>query len=214
MKVALVTGPCPPGECGVGEYTMCLGNALKASGVETRMITSGGWSLLGAFKTNSLLRKQKFDIVHIEYPTAGFGTKLGPQGLSLLRSCVITIHEASQRHILRKLALLPFAVRPEYMIFTNRFERRFAMTWAPWIACASSVIPVGSNIAVAAQGSSRTLTEIVHFGLIMPRKGLERVLELGSLITSAGLPLVVRIMGRVPLKHAAYFDDLRLKAAG
>src|SRR6202035_1398164 len=56
--------------------------------------------------------------------------------------------------------------------------------------------------------------EIVHFGLIMPRKGLERVPELGGLITSAGLPLVVRIMGRVPLKHAAYFDDLRLKATG
>src|ERR1700719_4557504 len=158
MKVALVTGPCPPGGCGVGDYTMCLGNALKASGIETHVITSGDWNLLGVFKESRRLREQKFDIVHIEYPTVGFGTQLGSQGLSLLQSCVVTIHEASQRHILRKLALLPFAVRPEYMIFTNRFERRFAMTWAPWIACASSVIPVGSNIAVAAQGSSRTLT--------------------------------------------------------
>jgi glycosyltransferase involved in cell wall biosynthesis len=193
---------------------MCLGNALNASGAETRVITSGDWNLLGVFKLNGRLREEKFDIVHIEYPTVGFGRKLGPQGLSLLQRCVVTIHEASQRHILRKLALFPFAVRPEHIIFTSRFERRFATTWAPWIARVSSVIPVGSNIAVAAQESPRTHTEIVYFGLIMPGKGLEQVLELGNLIRSAGLPLVVRIIGRVPPKNAAYFDELRLKATG
>ncbi len=214
MKVALVTGPCPPGGCGVGDYTMCLANALNASGVETHVITSGDWNLLDVFKVSRRLREQKFEVVHIEYPTVGFGRKLGPQGLSLLQRCVVTIHEVSQRHILRKLALFPFAVRPEHIIFTSRFERRFATTWAPWISRASSVIPVGSNIAVAEQESPRTLTEIVHFGLIMPGKGLEQVLELGNLIRSAGLPLVVRIIGRVPLKHAAYGDELRLKAAG
>src|SRR6202043_938890 len=120
------------------------------------------------------------------------------------QSCVVTIHEASQRHILRKLSLFPFAVRPEHMIFTSCYERQFAMAWAPWISRASSVIPVGSNIAVAAEQGPRNRTEIVHFGLIMPGKGLEQVLELGNLSRLAGLPLVVRIIGRVPLKHASY----------
>jgi glycosyltransferase involved in cell wall biosynthesis len=214
MRVVLVTGPCPPGGCGVGDYTTCLGNALKASGIETHLITPGDWNLLGVFKLSRRLREQKFDIVHIEYPTVGFGTKLGPQGLSLLQRCVVTIHEASQTHILRKLALFPFTVRPEHIIFTSRFERRFATAWAPWIARVSSVIPVGSNVAVAAQKSPRSLNEIVYFGLIMPRKGLEQVLELGNRIRTAGLPLVVRIIGQAPLKHAAYFDELRLKATG
>jgi glycosyltransferase involved in cell wall biosynthesis len=214
VKVALVTGSCPPGGCGVGDYTMCLSDALKASGIEAHVITSGDWNLRGAFNVSKRLQEQKFDIVHIEYPTVGFGWKLGPQGLSLLQSCVVTIHEASQRHILRKLTLFPFAVRPEHIIFTSRFERRFATTWAPWIARVSSVIPLGSNIAVTAQESPRTLTEIIYFGLILPRKELEQVLELGNLIRSAGLPLVVRIIGQVPPKHAVYFDELRLRAAG
>jgi glycosyltransferase involved in cell wall biosynthesis len=214
VKVALVTGPCPPGGCGVGDYTMCLGNALKASGIETHMITSGDWNLLGTFEVSRRLREKKFDIVHIEYPTVGFGRKLGPQGLSLLQKCVVTIHEASQRHILRKLALFPFAVRPEHIIFTSRFERRFATRWAPWIWHVSSVIPVGSNIAAAAQEGPRNLAEIVYFGLITPRKELKWVLELGALIKTAALPLMIRVIGGVPVKHAAYFDELRLKATG
>lgn len=213
MKVALVTGPCPPGGCGVGDYTMCLGNALNVSGIETHVITSGDWSLRGVFKVSRRFQEQKFDIVHIEYPTVGFGAKLGPQGLSLLQSCVVTIHEASQRHILRKLSLFPFTVRAEHIIFTSRFERRFAMRWAPWIARASSVIPVGSNIGVVSNNGSRALSEVVYFGLIAPRKGLEQVLELSMLIKSAGLPLTVRIIGKVPPKYADFHERLRSQSA-
>jgi glycosyltransferase involved in cell wall biosynthesis len=214
VKVALVTGLCPSGECGVGDYTACLGKVLNASGAETHVIASGEWNLRGAFRVSRSLRKQKFDIVHIEYPTVGFGYRLGAQGLSLLQSCVITIHEASQRRILRKLALIPFTVRPKHIIFTSSFERRFCTSWAPWIARCSTVIPLGSNIMVAAKAGPHTLTEIVYFGLIVPRKGLERLLEFANLIRLAGLPLIVRVVGRVSLKHAAYFDQLRLKATG
>ncbi len=209
MRVALLVGPCPRGGCGVGDYTMCLGTALQARGTEVRVITSGDWSLRGVFKVSKSLREQDFDIVHIQYPTAGFGTKLGPQGLSLLRRTVVTIHEASQRHLLRKLALFPFGVRPEHIIFTSRFERRFATRWAPWISQVTSVIPVGSNIELGAKHGPRTLSEIAHFGLIMPRKGLEQVIELSGLIKSAGLPLMVRIVGRAPLNHVDYLARLR-----
>lgn len=214
MKVALVTGSCPPGECGVGDYTACLAKTLNDSGVETHLITAGSWNLLGASTSRRSLREQSFDIVHIEYPTVGFGYKLGAQALSLLQKCVITIHEASQRRVLRKFALIPFTVRPEHIIFTSSFERQFAMNWAPWIVRSSSVIPVGSNIAVVTNGRPRSSNEIIYFGLITPRKELEQVLELADLLRKSALPLVVRVIGRVPTKHVAYFDQLRLKAAG
>jgi glycosyltransferase involved in cell wall biosynthesis len=178
------------------------------------VIGSGDWHLLGALKQARSLRDQKFDIVHIEYPTAGFGTKLGPQGLSLLQNCVVTIHEASQRQVLRQLSLIPFAFRSAHIVFTSEFERRFAVRWIPWISRTSSVIPVGSNIPLGITNQLRTLNEIVHFGLLLPGKGLEQVLELGGLIRSAGLPLVIRILGRVPPRHSTYFERLRSEAAG
>lgn len=213
MKVALITGDCPSGGCGVGDYTACLDQSLRASGVESRVIASADWSLRGAWEANRRLREQNFDIVHIEYPTVGFGYKLGPQWLSLLRKSVVTIHEVSERRILRKLSLLPFTVRPEHIIFTSNFERRFATTWAPWIPRVSSVIPVGSNIGVCQSKGPRALNEIVYFGLLMPHKGLEPVVELSRLIKSSGLSLTVRILGTAPPRHREYLERLRAEAA-
>jgi glycosyltransferase involved in cell wall biosynthesis len=213
MRVALATGVCPPGECGVGDYTACLDKALRAKGVESHVIASEGWNVSSILRVRRSLREQNFDVVHIEYPTVGFGTRLGPQALSLLQGCVVTIHEASQRHFLRKLALFPFCVRPEHIIFTSRFERQFATKWAPWITRVSSVIPVGSNIGVGASKGPRNLCEVVHFGLIMPGKGVEQVVELSRLIKSAGLPLKVRVIGKAPLRSVDYLEKLRSETA-
>jgi hypothetical protein len=209
VKVALITGDCPPGSCGVGDYTICLAHALHASGVEACVIKYGDWGLRSVFSVNQSLRGQNFDLMHIQYPTVGFGTKLGPQALSLLQSCVVTIHEASQRHILRKLALLPFTVRPERIIFTSRSERTFATTWAPWVARVSTVVPVGSNIGAGTSREPRAHNEIAYFGLIMPGKGLERVVDLSRLIKSAGLLLTVRIIGTAPPRYSAYLARLQ-----
>lgn len=209
MKVALIIGVCPPGLCGVGDYTACLDKALRIRGVESHVIASEDWNVSSVLRVRRNLREHNFDIVHIEYPTVGFGARLGPQALSLLRGCVVTIHEASQRHFLRKLALFPFSVRPEHIIFTSSFERQFATKWAPWISSVSSVIPVGSNIGVGARKGPRNLSEVVYFGLIMPGKGVEKVVELSRLIKSAGLSLKVRMIGKAPLRHVDYLERLR-----
>ena len=211
MKIALVIGSCPAGVCGVGDYTACLSDALAARGVEVRLVVSEDWRVVGASRVRDSLKD--FDLVHIQYPTLGFGYKLGPHALSLLRSSVVTIHEASQRRILRKLSLLPFMVRPKHVIFTSEFERRFVTKRVPWVSRISSIIPVASNIRVFPQERERTLSEIVYFGLILPRKGLEEVVELSRLIKSGGLALKVRIIGRPRPEHMEYFEKLRFVTA-
>ena len=207
MKIALVTGPCPPRGCGVGDYTACLADALKRISLDAQVIQAGDWRLIGALNVRDTL--QHFDLVHIQYPTLGFGYKLGPHALSLLRSCLVTIHEASQRRIWRKLSLLPFMVRPKHVIFTSDFERRFVTRRIPWVARISSIIPVASNIRTLIQERQRTLSEIVYFGLISPGKGLELIVELSRLIKSGGLALRVRIIGRPRSKHEEYLEKLR-----
>lgn len=207
MKIAIVTGTFPPGTCGVGDYTARLAEALGQTGLDVRIIDVGDWRMRGALKTRNSL--QNYDLVHIQYPTPGSGYSLGPHALSLLRSCVVTIHEASQRRILRKLSLLPFMVRPRHVIFTTDFERRFVTGWVPWVARNSSIVPIPSNIRAFPQKRPRTMNEIVYFGLIMPRKGLEQVVELSRLIKSEGLNLKVRIIGKPRPECNAYFEDLR-----
>jgi glycosyltransferase involved in cell wall biosynthesis len=211
--VAFVIGRCPPGLCGIGDYTACLAKALRLVGVEGCLINCGNWGLFHALAASRRLASN-FDIVHIEYPSLGFGRKLGPQGLSLLRNCVITLHEISRTTVRRKLALLPFTLRAEHIIFTSSFERGFATRLFPWIEALSSVIPVGSNIAPCQNSYPRSLAEIVYFGLIMPGNGLEQVLDLGALIKAAGLPLTIRVIGGVAPQYVEYFDELRFKSTG
>lgn len=207
MKIALLSGPCPSGVCGVGDYTARLAEALGQAGLDVRVIEAGDWRVRGALRTRKSL--QEYDLVHIQYPTLGFGYKLGPQTLSLLRSCVVTLHEASQRRILRKLSVLPFLLGPKHVIFTSDFEKQYVTAKTPWVARISSVIAVPSSIMVFPEERPRAFSEIVYFGLILPRKGLEQVVELSQLIRSNGLTLKVRIIGKPRPESIAYFEKLR-----
>jgi glycosyltransferase involved in cell wall biosynthesis len=208
VRVALISGSAGAGTCGVSDYTNCLADALAGINIETSVIRSEHWSLHTAPHVYRMIRKLQPDIVHIQYPTAGFGWKLGPQVQALLNGCVITLHEASQAHILRKLALFPFSIRPKHVIFPSEFERDFGLRWAPWISRLSSVIPIPSNIRKALPQQSRISNEIVYFGLIMPKKGLEQVVQLGALIQEARIPLHVRVIGTIPEKHLGYSHAL------
>lgn len=211
MRIALVAGFCPSGVCGVGDYTARLADALGQIGIDARIIQAGDWRVRGALRTcKSLL---DYDLVHIQYPTLGFGYKLGPQVLSLQRSCVVTLHEASQRRIPRRLSLLPFLVRPKHVIFTSDFERRVVMRRVPWISKISSVIPLPSSIRTFPQERPRALNEVVYFGLILPRKGLEQVVDLGQVIKSEGLGLKVHIIGKTRPERMEYFEKLKAAAA-
>lgn len=213
MKVALLCGPCPARECGVGDYTVCLADALNQRGVEAHVISSNKWNVLGAIKNLEASGAPKFDVLHVQYPTVGFGRALVPQVLALLHGCVVTIHEASQAHILRKLSLLPFSVRAKRLVFTSEYERQFATRWAPWISQVSCVIPITSNIRVFEGPSERTVDEILYFGLIMPKKGVETVIALGELVKAAGLSFLIRIVGSCPPRHGAYLKELKARTS-
>jgi glycosyltransferase involved in cell wall biosynthesis len=193
----------------VGDYTRCLAEALNAIGIEAHILESGHWRLRDAPDMHRAVRRLNPDVVHIQYPTIGFGTNLGPQAYALRKRCVITLHEAWQSHILRKLALSPFSLRSKRIIFPSEFERNFAKRWVPWISRRSSVIGVPSNIGAGRPPVTENVDEIVHFGLIMPNKGLEDVIRLAALIQASGLALRVRIIGKVADKYSAYFQGLR-----
>lgn len=214
MRVALLCGSCPEGVCGVGDYTVRLAGSLNAIGIEAFVINTGNGRLRDVFDSDRHLQSLKPDIVHIQYPTLGFGSRLGAQGQSLLRRCVVTVHEVSQARLLRKIALLPFAVRPKHIIFTSEYERHFGLRWAPWLCQQSSVIPVPSNIKEALRAPTRNAKEIVHFGLVMPRKGIENVIRLANLLHAKDSALRIRIVGTSPPKHVRYFERLHATTAG
>ena len=214
MKVTLIKGPCLPGKCGVGDYTSRLAEVLQQVGARVTVLDSGDWGVMRLASLTRLVRATEPDILHLQYPTAGFGYKLGPQGLAAVVPSVVTIHEASKAHVLRKLSLYPFALRARHIIFTNDEERAFALRWAPWIGENSSVVPIGSNVPGVTGVDHREIREIVHFGLVMPRKGLEDVVELASLFKINHQELRVRVVGNCRPKDAAYGAEFRRISEG
>lgn len=216
MIVVFITGSYPPDICGVGDYTYKLASTLKSYGISVKIITHKNWRILNVCSIIKHLNNIKSDIIHIQYPTVGFGSKLGPQMISILKPCIITLHEVSQTHILRRLSLYPFTIRSRHIIFTNSFERDYSVKYAPWISSRSSIIPIGSNIP---SGKYETeiinddkINEITYFGLIRPQKGLEDVLTLAKLIKEKYLPLCIRIIGMPDPRQINYYNELRVIA--
>ncbi len=215
MKIALIVGPFPRGQCGVGDYVDLLAESLNARGVDTDVVDAGDWRLFSLPKLQRTIQSKNYDLLQIHYPSLGFGSGLAPQIVSLLRRCVITLHEGSQSRLLRRLALIPFSIRPRHVIFFSKFERDFGLRWAPWISSISSVIPPPSNIRKVRYDGPRNLSEIVSFGLIRPGNGHDASIEFAALLKLSGLPLRLRIVGSLQSnKFIPYFEELRARSAG
>ncbi len=214
MKVALVTGSHPPDVCGVGDYTCRLAAALESRGASVEIVCGKDWSILRTRRLAREVISLKADIVHIQYPTRGFGAGLGPQMLNFLHPSVITLHEFSYPRLPRKIAIYPFLLRHRHVIFTSSFERDCALRRAPWIRRSSSVIPIGSNIPSGSPARARNRREIVYFGLIEPRKGLEDVLALASLMKESSAGLGIRVIGMPVPGKLDYLKELKSQADG
>ena len=213
MKIAMVTGSYPPNVCGSGDYTERLVGALTTLGQSVEVVTGPDWRLSSVPAILKRITTSGADITHLQYPTVGYGRKLGPQLIAAVRRSIVTLHEASQTHFLRRLSLLPLLVN-RHTIFTNRFEQAYVSGLAPWVRRRSSVIPIGSNVRIGRTCTKRRLDEVVYFGLIRPVKGLEQVLNFACVLTQRMPRMTVRIVGLALEEHATYLQGLRQASAG
>jgi glycosyltransferase involved in cell wall biosynthesis len=209
MRIVVVTGSYPPDVCGVGDYTSRLVTSLEQLGTDVQVLTGQRWSLFGVSAVLTMIASYRPEIVHLQYPTFGFGYHLGPQALAIMRPTVVTIHEATQAHILRRLSLYGFSVRTQRTVFTTEVERAYSTRWCPWIADRSVVIPIGSNVPVSVMQLSEKSDVVGYFGLIRPQKGLEEILKLGLLLRSSKSDLRIRIIGRTFTGLESYYSKLR-----
>ena len=214
MKILLITGSYPPDICGVADYTATLEQCLRRARVQVSVYSGRSWGLSHAARIARELRASRADILHMQYPSTGYGWKLGPQLLGVLQPLVMTIHECSQAHILRQLSIYPFALRAPKIIFTNEYERRYVQQFVPSISYRSAVIPIGNNVPVAVGQVARLRSLVTYFGLIRPQKGLEQVLEMASLFKSRKNGLSVRVVGTVRPGDEDYSRHLLDKAQG
>ena len=215
MRILFVTGSLPPQRCGVGDYTNHLMVALnKHSKCEVGVLTSSSlvqgcdekkytiypvmqnWSFSELGKFIAIVKNFNPDIIHIQYPAQGYGTKFLPWllpfiGFLLCIKIVQTWHEIyGPRQMFRFfwLGIVPgglIVVRPEY---DNKLSR-----WLRWglknkvirfIRNASSIPRASLSIDEAKRLKKYYLKSqkrlITFFGFIYPEKRVELLFDIAD----------------------------------
>src|SRR3569833_1581279 len=111
-KVLLVCGSWLLFVCGVGVFSLVFCLVLEKVGVSVRRYASDRFSQLYARSILDEIEHADCDIVHIQYPTAGYGRSLTPSAIARTirdRPVVVTLHEYSSFTPYRRAWFSPFA---------------------------------------------------------------------------------------------------------
>ncbi len=211
MKIVMVSGSWPPERCGVGDYSDRLASALGAAGAE--VVRFGGE---GATRSSQLvhslgrIRQIAPDVVHIQYPTAGYRRSIGPSLLAAIVRCpvVVTLHEFTRFRFYRMPWFLPFAFA-QGLVFTSAHERTDFLRRLRHVPRHCETIPIGSNIPVGPD-LVRDPRAVCSFGLLMPDKGLEQFLTLAKSLAGRGYRF--SLIGSIPEKFRAYGEAITAEA--
>lgn len=244
MNIALVSGSAGDTRCGVGDYAYELAQHLAldaevhlyfdhhhgpARSPYDKLTTLHlhpvkGFSVFSLNKLTRELRQRNYDIVHVQYPSKGYGTSVGPgflpQNLAGMKSrsrIVVTLHEWITSHPLRKMVMDQMLPSLDALIVTNEAEMKALVGKVSGKPVLS--LPVGDILlsrteleAVWLEAEGQTAPQlpplnglqqrvpfsVFHFGLPARGKGLERLLEALKLVRDAGVPAMLYLGGDFP----------------
>jgi glycosyltransferase involved in cell wall biosynthesis len=214
LRVLIVSGSYPPLSCGVGDYTASLCNALSRTGeVQVGVLTSVGaeagsagggpgiealapvtsWSLCQVPALVERMRAWNPDLVHLQFPSQGYASQLGPWLLPLaLRIAGLRVIQTWHEYVPGPLSMRPLllalagndalVVRPDYEKRLPRIHRR-AMRGARITRLpGTSQVPTtkldeGARQALRAQLVDGAEVLVGFFGFAYPHKRVELLFD-------------------------------------
>ncbi len=214
-KVLMVSGSWPPQACGVGDYTERLCLELEQSGVDVVRFVDDGLSRLYSSKAVRRADEMDCDVVHVQYPTTGYGRSLTPGALPWRvrnKPVVVTLHEYSVFRWYRRAWFSPYARHCAARIFTTDEERNLFQCRFPGRGGADLTIEIASNIPVATN-TARDQNRVAYFGLIAPNKGIEAFLELSESAPTISDDFTFELIGAIPEQYRRYATAIIQRAS-
>lgn len=211
FRLVTLCGSIAPLFSGTDDYHHTVSDGLAARGMELVPVDIGNWSLRRIGALAGLVRAARPDAILMQYPTDAFGRSLMLPLFGLLQQVaplVVTLHEFTAAHPLRKAAVGALLLRASAIITTAQKEADGISAWYPWLRSRNRIIPVGPNTPPRDWQPSAA-SSVVYFGQIRPEKGIEEFLAChdrlaprfpGARFTVAG--------SSVPL-FATYADRMR-----
>lgn len=208
MKIVMITGSIPPDACGVGDYTVTLMNELRKQSKNVELVKLNFIQLL------KLLMPIKDRVIHVQYPTQGYGYSLLPLLLVLIKNPVITLHEYSQVHPLRKLIEAFMMLFSTKVIVTTEHEKSVVSKIFFNIKRKTEVVPVFSAFPpIQNDISFNKRNGVIFFGLMRPNKGVEEFIELAKLLAENDNNLPIHVYSAIPRGGIDYFDKMKKLSA-
>jgi glycosyltransferase involved in cell wall biosynthesis len=213
LRLCLISGSHPPMACGVGDYTAALAAALAATArVEVTVVTDrraaggerpgyrllplvGAWGAEGLDELRRLVMRLRPDLVHLQYPTQGYGRAFAPSLLPLLLRAsgvqiVQTWHERYRGRSVRALcqALVPgpiVVVRPAYHEQLGLPVRLLVPPRRLHLLPNGPSLPrlelgPGEAASLRAELGAGRRSLVVYFGFIYPPKGVDDLFRIAD----------------------------------
>ncbi|MEO0082910.1 MAG: glycosyltransferase family 4 protein [candidate division WOR-3 bacterium] len=202
MRVLFITGSSPPEICGVGDYTDKLATSLVQKGLCVEVLSRGKltkynksflnisqinnkWRGKDLLEIMAVIKKFSPELIHIQYPSIGFGNSLVPQLVSsiyrlFLIPIITTIHEFKIAHILRKMSILIFIYTSQKVIFTTNEEKNYVIKFVKNCRKATKkfeVIPIGSNLPNLESQNFYDSNLVIFWGMFHKGKNIEVLLK-------------------------------------
>src|SRR5271157_2062278 len=171
MKICFISGALPDVSCGIGDYVDALARALVRRGHEVVVLTTASpdlqpgtayrvvplqtaWSLRDAGRVAAAVRRERPDVMHLQFPGVGYGRGFGacfaPWAVRLRGRkplLVATLHEFHRfrlRHRTRlavAVAACDLVISPDATVLAS-VQRH--LRWRPGLDTA--LIPVAANV--------------------------------------------------------------------
>lgn len=210
IRLASLCGSIKPHFSGTEDYHAALLDALGGLGLDAEIVDRADWTMPHLPGLLRAVRDARPDAILLQYPTDAFARSLSIHAFALLQRSaplIVTLHEFSAAHPLRRLSLAGLLARAAAVVATTSGEADRLCAWYPWLRPRVQVIPIGANTPARAWRPS-VPREVVYFGQIRPEKGLEEFIAVQARLAAAGTDASFTIIGsRVPL-FASYFDRI------
>jgi glycosyltransferase involved in cell wall biosynthesis len=205
--ICLLVGDSHTRHCGVKDYAQRLAQALGDCDVFAEVMAPPSWGTKDFLPFLKKLRKRRFDILHLQYPSIGHRGSLWPHLMGRLSpggKVVVTLHEYRALRKSQRASTNLFRWSAEQLLFTTDTEmEHFGRSGA-----SQKVIFIGSNVPAFPEVKERNLN-VLHFGQIRPNKGIDNFLSLASKSQQCGLPFTFEVLGSVPERRADHYKKLR-----
>lgn len=248
INVCMISGAYPLCRDGIGDYTARLIDSFDKDNLEISLITSDEepirkyieensikgvfpiikrWNIFAVIAILNFIAKEKFDIIHLQFPSSRYKKTFSLCFLPLLirlffrKKTVLTLHEFSISYPINRLRQIFLILGSSSVVVTDNNEARY-----PVLSFISGkrkicVIPIGSNIDACKcdskekeaflekTGLSGQSKIIAFFGFIHPNKGLECLLRATRKAADEGVSVQLFIVSQLDFVNNAYHDKIK-----